>query len=206
MREPLQELFENELRNYQFYSQKIKELKEEIQILENKQNELEQRQEVEEKTNSLAKELRELQEAGFKFPKKSFDEIIQSLEDFRMLEGEMVRLEYITEKIATLEDIYKIYRLRKEKSMKNLFHYIRLVSEKNIQFIFEKDNQLVRRILILAYQDDYNFKYYRNVIKLDGCKLEKRFLKAYTAETQEEKEKAMEWFKNQAKKLEQIDF
>lgn len=199
--EPLQELFENELRNYQFYSRKIKELREEIQILENKQDELERRQKVEDKTNGAANLLSTLKKDGLSIPDESFEEVMQSLLDYKFLDGEKEELERINKRIRVLEDILTKFRTRKRICQKDLFDYIELASERKVQFVFEKDNQLARKIFILMYQDDFNFARYRNVIQLEGCKLSKRFLKAYTADTREEKIKALEWFKKQAEAI-----
>lgn len=201
MMEPLQELFENELRNYQFYSRKIKELREEIQILENKQDELERRQKVEDKTNGAANLLSTLKKDGLSIPDESFEEVMQSLLDYKFLDGEKEELERINKRIRVLEDILTKFRTRKRICQKDLFDYIELASERKVQFVFEKDNQLARKIFILMYQDDFNFARYRNVIQLEGCKLSKRFLKAYTADTREEKIKALEWFKKQAEAI-----
>lgn len=198
MMEPLQELFENELRNYQFYSRKIKELREEIQILENKQDELERRQKVEDKTNGAANLLSTLKKDGLSIPDESFEEVMQSLLDYKFLDGEKEELERINKRIRVLEDILTKFRTRKRICQKDLFDYIELASERKVQFVFEKDNQLARKIFILMYQDDFYFARNRNVIQLEGCKLSKQFLRAYTADTHEEKLKALEWFKKQA--------
>ena len=199
--EPLQELFENELRNYQFYSRKIKELREEIQILENKQDELERRQKVEDKTNGAANLLSTLKKDGLSIPDESFEEVMQSLLDYKFLDGEKEELERINKRIIVLEDILTKFRTRKRICQKDLFDYIELASERQMQFVFEKDNSMARKIFALMYQDDFNFARYRNVIQLEGCKLSKRFLKAYTADTREEKIKALEWFKKQAEAI-----
>lgn len=197
LQKTLQEAFDAECRSYEIYLKTYESLYETFEKLEKQRNELEEKKELDEKVSSY-------NEA---FNSSEFDKIkkIVNLSDsvardfinaFSMYEGKtdledkMQDIEYEIDRVSKL---FKVFRERLCAIQTNVEYILNYVYDAKIELDFSGKNPIAERFFIFYYKDKNNFKYRRNIIKIEGCKLGKNFLKAYLAAGCEEERKAYEW-------------
>ena len=197
----LQELFERECQNYEFYLRKYKLVARQHDEYEKRIDKIDEENESAETIVTIGKLLNS---EAFVNGKKQ----ITLPENF--LEFEKAFLEYkpkdtvgekefLSKNMQSLSDI--LFKIRKgiESSKEKLFEYLNMASDKGLQFVFTKNNKTAVDIFVLYYSDKFKFDSHRNLIKLEGCKLDENFMNYYMAETKQEQEEAYNWFEEKAK-------
>ena len=202
MQKLLQDLFERECRNYEFYLRRYNRVKEQYDALQEREDEIGQEEEIAYKVKEMATLL--TSESFVKEKEKiglpdNFDEFEKAFLKYEPKDtsGE---IQFLSKQKKSLEGVLEILRGMLKNSQNSLFRYISMASEKNVKFSFSKDDKTAIKMFVLYYSDGFNFKHDRDVIKVERCKLNETFLNAYTAETKEQQEKAQSWFVENAKK------
>ena len=204
LQEPLQEAFDTECRCYEIYLKAYESMLETWKKLEMQLDELKEKQELDEKVSSYKQT----------FNSSEFDKIrkLVNLSDsvarnfisaFSLYEG----MSDLTEKIDdieyaqdTISRLYNAFRERLRDIQTNVNSILDYVSEKKVKLEFPEKNPIAERLLISYYSDGGNFNYRRNTIEIEGCKLGKDFMSAYTAERLIEEEEACAWLEKEAEK------
>lgn len=204
MQQMLQQLFERECRNYAFYKQKLNVIEGQYDELTKRRDEICQYGESCSKVNEIATLLKSKEFLKVKdkldLP-ENFDTFKKSFSNHKLGKDYSGELKFIEKQQGCLIPFMKILRENLNKSKENLFKYIEMASENKVKFLFTKDNKTVREIFVLYYKDGFNFGHRRNVIEIRGCKLDKKFMNAYTSvDTRERRLEAQNWFTTMAEK------
>lgn len=198
MQKLLQELFERECRNLEFYLKKYKDLRRQYDVLEERIDEIEQNEEAAKNIASIAEMLNSeeiMKEKEHLSLPKNFEEFKKAFSDYKPkdFEGEK---EFLLDQKKSLSDFLSLLRENIKKSQKLLFIYVSEADRKGLKFSFPKDNKIAVRVFVLYYSEYY----YRDVINVEGCKLDDTFMTAYKAAADGEMVRACEWFEEEAKK------
>ena len=197
----LQELFERECRNYEFYLRKYKLVARQHDEYEKRIDKIDEENESAETIVTIGKLLNSEAFANGKekitLP-DNFLEFEKAFLEYKPKDtvGEM---EFLSKSMKSLLEI--LVKLRKgiDSSKEKLFEYLNMASDKGFKFTFTKNNKTAVDIFVLYYSDKFKFDSHRNLIKLEGCKLDENFLNYYMAETNREQEEAYKWFEETAK-------
>ena len=202
MRQTLQKLFEWECRNYAFYLQEYESIEKQYDTLETRKDEIEQNKKREAKVREVATLLKSaefIQEKDKMDLPQNFAEFEKAFSEYKV-EDVREEIKYLYKQEEWLEALLEKLRSKLRDSENVLFSYIDMAFDKGIKFLFPKNNKTAVRIFILYYCDSYNYKYRRNVIEPDKCKLNKTFMKAYLNTLNPEHLNANKWFEEKARK------
>lgn len=206
LQKPLQEAFDAECRSYEIYLKTYESLFETFEKLEKQRNELEEKQELDEKVSDYNQIFNSSEFDKIKKLVNLSDSVVRDfINAFSMyegrtdLEGKMQDIEYEIDRVSKL---FKVFRERLWAIQTNVEYILNYVYDANVELDFSGKNPIAERFLIFYYKDKNNFKYRRNIIKIEGCKLGKNFLKAYLAAGCEEERKAYEWILGKVTKYE----
>ena len=111
------------------------------------------------------------------------------------LESKLQDVEY---EIDVQDNLLKMIRDNLHVIENNVKRIIGYVKDFEVELEFLEENPIAERLLVLLYCDGHYFDHFRTLIKIEGCKLSKNFMKAYLAK--EDKEEAYEWFLKESKK------
>ena len=198
----LQELFERECQNYEFYLRKYKLVARQYDAYQERIDEIDKENETAEAIVTIGKLLNS--EAFTNGKEKinlpgNFLEFEKAFLEYKPKDtvGEK---EFLSKNMQSLSDI--LFKVRKgiESSKEKLFEYLNMAYDKGLQFTFSKNNKTAVNIFVLYYSDKFKFDSHRNLIKLERCKLDEIFLNYYMAETKQDEEEAYKWFEETAKK------
>lgn len=206
LQESLQEAFDTECRCYGIYLNAYESMLETWKKLEMQLDELKEKQELDEKVSSYNQAFNSSEFDKIKELVNLSDSVARNLiSAFSMYEGRSG----LTEKMDAIEYVQSIisrrYNTFREilRAIQNSVNSIlECVSEVKVKLEFPEKNPIAERLLISYYSDGGNFNYRRNTIEIEGCKLGKDFMSAYTAERLIEEEEACAWFMKEAKKYE----
>lgn len=204
LQEPLQEAFDTECRSYEIYLKVYESMLETWEKLEMQLDELKEKQELDEKISSYNQAFNSSEFDKIKKLVNLSDSVAKSfISAFSVYEGmsgglteKMAAVEYMQK---TISRCYSIFRKRL-KDITSVSTILGCASDADVKLTFCEKNPIAERLLIIYYSDMNNFKYYRNIIEIKGCKLEKDFMRAYLAEGESEEEEAIAWFCEKAKK------
>lgn len=206
LQKPLQEAFDAECRSYANYLKIYESLAKTWEELKKQEDELEEKKELEQKISDYNRS----------FNSSEFDEMkkLLNLSDsvardfinaFSMyegntdLKGKMQDVKYEINKVSNLLNVFreKLYAIHT-----NVKYILDYVYDAKVELDFSGKNPIAERFFIFYYKSKDNFKYKRNIIKIEGCKLGKNFMKAYLAAGCEEERKAYEWILGKVMKSE----
>ena len=198
----LQELFERECQNYEFYLRKYKLVARQHDEYEKRIDKINEENESAETIVTIGKLLNSEAFVNGKeqitLP-KNFLEFEKAFLEYKPKDtvGEK---KFLSKNMKSLLDILLKLRNGMESSKKMLFEYLNMASDKGLQFAFTKNNKTAVYIFVLYYSDKFKFDSHRNLIRLEGCKLDETFMNYYMAETDQEQVEAYKWFEETAKK------
>lgn len=202
MKQLLQELFERECRNYEFYLQRYQEIAKQSDEIGERQKEISKYIWDSEKVLQLGKILEsesfESEKSKINLP-DNFKEFEKAFLEYKPIDRDQEQKE-LSRREKELGEILSILRANGKETIEKLYTYIGKASEKKIKFIFDENDGKIMQIFILYYSEGFNFKHRRDVIEEDSCKFGEEFMKAYMAKTSEEKAKAQKWFEEEKNK------
>lgn len=192
--EILQEVFERELVNFKYYSFRVKEIRERYECLRKKQEKILEEEQQEKsicQVLNIVKDLK-LSETCVQELKANLDNHISKDNELNQTKNENSnKMDLLTILLGTFTEC-------RTTSKNLLFACIIEANELGEQFVFNKDNRYARKIFCMFYSVQSNYYNYRNVIKVDGCKLSKTFMKYYSARTEKMQERALRYFEIQS--------
>lgn len=202
MQQLLQELFERECRNYEFYLQRYQKVAKQYDEIGEMQKEISKYIWDSERVLQMAKILEsksfENEKAKINLP-DNFKEFEKAFLEYKPIDREQEQKE-LSKKEKESGELLSILRANAKESIEKLYSYISKAYERKIKFIFDKNDEIIMQIFILYYSERFNFDFRRKVIEEESCKFSEEFMKAYMAETSEEEEKAKKWFEEQRDK------
>ena len=203
LQKPLQEAFDTECRCYEIYLKAYESMLETREKLEMQLDELKEKQELDEKISSYNQAFNSSEFDRIKKLVNLPDSVAKNfISAFSMYEGmcglaeKMAAIEYMQN---TISRCYSIFRKRLKDILISVSSILGYVSDADVKLTFCEKNPIAERLLIICYSDMNHFKYYRNIIEIEGCTLGKDFMRAYLAEGESEEE-AIAWFCEEAKK------
>ena len=197
----LQELFERECRNYEFYLRKYKLVIRQYDVYQQRIDELDEENESSETIVTIGKLLNS--EAFTNGKGKitlpaNFLEFEKLFLEYKPKDTSGEK-EFLSKSMKSLSDILVKLKRGIESSKEKLFEYINMAYDKGLEFSFTSNNKTAIEMFVLYYSDKFKFDSHRNLIKLKGCKLDENFMNYYMAKTKQEQEEAYKWFEETAK-------
>lgn len=198
----LQKLFERECRNYEFYLQKYKRIERQYDVYQERIDEIDRENESSEIITEIGRLLNSEAftngKEKIKLP-ENFSEFEKVFLEYKPKDtvGEK---EYLSRNMQDLSDVLLMIKSRIKSSKELLFGYINMAHDKGLKFSFTKNDKVAVEMFVLYYSDKFKFDSHRNLIKVEGCKLDETFMNFYMAETEGEQVEAYKWFEETAKK------
>ena len=208
LQKPLQEAFDAECRSYEIYLKTYKSLFETLEKLEKQRNELEEKKELDEKVSRYNEAFHSSEFGEIRKIVNLSDSVAKDfIKAFYMyvvntdlnLKGKIQDVKHEINKVSSLLNVFR----EKLYAIHTIVGYIlNYVYDAKVELDFSEKNPIAERLFIYYYKSEDNFKYQRNIIKIEGCKLGESFMKAYLAAGCEEERKAYEWILEKVKKYE----